>query len=94
MAIRFRPLRIIEHKPGCPQRTLHSVEFMSTGHGPDTADAMTAVEVLREALAAAGIVLPSLATDTASPALELVNLGRVRADVALRLADAIRQGRA
>nr|WP_244299286.1 hypothetical protein [Streptomyces viridochromogenes] len=53
---------------------------------------MTAVESLREALTAAGIVLPSLGMDPASPSLNLVNLGRVRADVALRLAEAIRRG--
>lgn len=65
---------------------------MSTAHEPDTADAMAAVDALREALTAAGIVLPSLATDTASSSLELVTLGRVRAGVALRLADVIRRG--
>lgn len=65
---------------------------MGTAHEPDTADATAAVEVLREALTAAGIVLPSLATEAASPSLELVTLGRVRADVALRLAHIIRQG--
>uniref|UniRef100_A0AAU2AIR6 Uncharacterized protein n=1 Tax=Streptomyces sp. NBC_00093 TaxID=2975649 RepID=A0AAU2AIR6_9ACTN len=51
-----------------------------------------AVEALREALTTAGIVLPSLGTDTASPSLNLINLGRVRADIALRLADAIKRG--
>ncbi|MEV5182878.1 hypothetical protein AB0K88_24270 [Streptomyces werraensis] len=55
--------------------------------GPDP---FTAVESLRAALTAAGIVLPSLAVDTAAPALRLVELGRVRADVALRLAHALR----
>ncbi|MFF4612087.1 hypothetical protein ACFY1Q_20760 [Streptomyces albidoflavus] len=52
----------------------------------------TAVESLRTALAAAGIVLPSLAVDTASPHLGLVELGRVRADVAAQLAEALRDG--
>ncbi|MFF7026774.1 hypothetical protein [Streptomyces sp. 021-3] len=52
----------------------------------------TAVESLRTALAAAGIVLPSLAVDTASPHLGLVELGRVRADVAAQLAAALRVG--
>ncbi|MEW1670345.1 MULTISPECIES: hypothetical protein [Streptomyces] len=52
----------------------------------------TAVESLRTALAAAGIVLPSLAVDTASPHLGLVELGRVRADVAAQLAAALRDG--
>ncbi|MFF7771708.1 hypothetical protein ACFZC7_35075 [Streptomyces massasporeus] len=66
--------------------------MVTTQQEPDTADAMTAVEALREALTAAKIVLPSLGMDPASPALNLVNLGRVRADVALRLAEAIRRG--
>ncbi|MFF8545856.1 hypothetical protein ACF07Z_03235 [Streptomyces albidoflavus] len=52
----------------------------------------TAVELLRTALADAGIVLPSLAVDTASPHLGLVELGRVRADVAAQLAVALRDG--
>ncbi|MGW3647010.1 hypothetical protein [Streptomyces sp. NPDC000878] len=39
-----------------------------------------------------GIVLPSLGVDAASPALGLVELGRVRADVALRLAHTLRHG--
>ncbi|MER7061035.1 hypothetical protein ACH4MU_25215 [Streptomyces albidoflavus] len=52
----------------------------------------TAVESLRTSLAAAGIVLPSLAVDTASPHLGLVELGRVRADVAAQLAEALRDG--
>jgi hypothetical protein len=67
---------------------------MTTVQKSGTTEAVEAVEVLREALTAAGIVLPSLGADTASPALNLINLGRVRADVALRLADAIRRGRA
>jgi hypothetical protein len=52
----------------------------------------SAVETLREALTAAGIVLPSLGADTASPSLNLIFLGRARTDVALRPADAIRRG--
>ncbi|GAB7074102.1 hypothetical protein [Streptomyces albidoflavus] len=52
----------------------------------------TAVESLRTALADAGIVLPSLAVDTASPHLGLVELGRVRPDVAAQLAEALRDG--
>ncbi|WP_330288956.1 hypothetical protein [Streptomyces sp. NBC_00576] len=55
-------------------------------------DPFTAVESLRTALDQVGIVLPSLAVDAASPALGLVELGRVRADVALRLAHTLRQG--
>ncbi|MFE2353488.1 hypothetical protein [Streptomyces parvulus] len=53
-------------------------------------DPFTAVESLRAALDSAGIVLPSLAVDAATPSLALVDLGRVRADVALRLATALR----
>ncbi|MET7508775.1 hypothetical protein [Streptomyces albidoflavus] len=52
----------------------------------------TAVDSLRSALSDAGIVLPSLAVDTASPHLGLVELGRVRADVAAQLAEALRNG--
>ncbi|KUO23081.1 hypothetical protein [Streptomyces dysideae] len=59
---------------------------------PGTSDVTAAVETLREALTAAGIVLPSLGVDEASPSLNLITLGRVRADVALRLADIIRRG--
>ncbi|MFJ2722757.1 hypothetical protein [Streptomyces sp. NPDC087437] len=55
-------------------------------------DPSTAVESLRSALSQAGIVLPSLAVDVGSPALGLIELGRVRADVAMRLATALRQG--
>ncbi len=65
---------------------------MVTTQEPGTTDALEAVEVLREALAAAGLVLPSLGADTASPSLNLITLGRVRADVALRLADVIQRG--
>lgn len=57
-------------------------------------DPYVALEALREALGEAGIVLPSLRVDPASPALKLVELGRVRADVAMRLADALRRGEA
>lgn len=52
----------------------------------------TAVESLRAALDKAGIVLPSLAVDPASPSLALVDLGRVRADVAMRLAGVLQRG--
>ncbi|WP_405773404.1 hypothetical protein [Streptomyces sp. NBC_01538] len=64
---------------------------MVTAQEPGTT-AAEAVEALREALTAAGIVLPSLGADMASPSLNLITLGRVRAEVALRLADAIRRG--
>ncbi|WP_405900403.1 hypothetical protein OG242_25735 [Streptomyces sp. NBC_00727] len=55
-------------------------------------DPFTAMESLRSALADAGIALPSLAVDAASPQLRLVELGRVRADVAARLAVALQRG--
>lgn len=63
---------------------------MVTAH--NDADPSTAVESLRAALAEAGIVFPSLGLDFASPDLELVELGRVRADIAERLAQALRRG--
>nr|WSU75149.1 hypothetical protein OG499_20360 [Streptomyces anulatus] len=55
-------------------------------------DPFVATESLRAALAEVGIVLPSLGVDPASPALRLVELGRVRADVAARLAEALQRG--
>ncbi|MXM66097.1 hypothetical protein GR925_22255 [Streptomyces sp. HUCO-GS316] len=55
-------------------------------------DPYTTVEMLRAALDEAGIVLPSLGVDPASPSLKLIELGRVRADVAMRLAHALRRG--
>ncbi|WP_033284805.1 hypothetical protein [Streptomyces sp. NRRL F-525] len=55
-------------------------------------DPRTAVKSLRQALAEAGIVLPSLGVDCVHPGLKLVELGRVRADVAVRLAEAVRRG--
>ncbi|MGW0471103.1 hypothetical protein [Streptomyces coeruleorubidus] len=55
-------------------------------------DPYAAVESLREALTEAGIVLPSLSVDPASPQLKLVELARVRADVAARLAEALQRG--
>ncbi|MEV5603259.1 hypothetical protein AB0L33_17645 [Streptomyces sp. NPDC052299] len=55
-------------------------------------DALAAMESLRGALADAGLVLPSLGVDSVSPALRLVELGRVRADVAARLAEALQRG--
>lgn len=54
------------------------------------ADPSAAVEQLREALTQADIVLPSLGVDTAAPSLRLVQLGTVRADVAVKVAAAIR----
>ncbi|MEU9189511.1 hypothetical protein AB0D14_34205 [Streptomyces sp. NPDC048484] len=58
---------------------------------PDV-DPHAAVETLRAALTDAGIVLPSLRVDPASPQLRLIDLGRVRSDAAARLAEAIRRG--
>lgn len=55
-------------------------------------DPQAALETLRAALTDAGIVLPSLRVDPASPQLRLIELGRVRSDVAARLAEAIRRG--
>jgi hypothetical protein len=55
-------------------------------------DVYAAVETLRAALDEAGIVLPSLDAERVSPDLRLVELGRIRADVALRLAEALRRG--
>lgn len=53
-------------------------------------DPYTTVETLRAALDDAGIVIPSLRVD---PQMEqLIELGRLRVDVALRLADALRRG--
>ncbi|CAM5687320.1 putative protein OS=Streptomyces fumanus OX=67302 GN=GCM10018772_13710 PE=4 SV=1 [Streptomyces fumanus] len=58
----------------------------------DDVNAFAAMESLRVALDQAHIVLPSLGVDARSPALGLVELGRVRADVAMRLAEALRHG--
>ncbi|WTQ88011.1 hypothetical protein OG941_11385 [Streptomyces sp. NBC_00147] len=65
---------------------------MARTRKPDNAEARDAVEALRAALSEVGIVFPSLGVDDASFGPGLVNLGRVRADIARRLADAIRQG--
>ncbi|OUD00005.1 hypothetical protein [Streptomyces swartbergensis] len=55
-------------------------------------DPFTAMESLRAALDQVGIVLPSLAVDAASPTLRMVELGGVRADVAMRPARALQRG--
>ncbi|TQE27404.1 hypothetical protein Sipo8835_27270 [Streptomyces ipomoeae] len=60
----------------------------------DAVDPFTAVESLRAALDQAGIVFPSLAVEPTSPDLRLVDLGRIRADVAIRLAHALQRGEA
>ncbi|MDT7847176.1 hypothetical protein [Streptomyces justiciae] len=54
-------------------------------------DPFAAVESLRAALDAAGIVLPSLAVDPQQSTVRLIDLGRIRPDVALRLATALRR---
>jgi hypothetical protein len=62
---------------------------------PDTdVDPFAAMELLRAALDQAGIVFPSLAVDAAAPSLRLIDLGRIRADVAMRLAAALQRGAA
>ncbi|GAA4984460.1 MULTISPECIES: hypothetical protein [Streptomyces] len=58
----------------------------------DDVDPFAAMESLRAALDQERIVLPSLGVDAGSPALGLVELGRVRADVAMRLAEVLRRG--
>ncbi|WP_089107436.1 hypothetical protein [Streptomyces hyaluromycini] len=58
----------------------------------DVSDTQAAVEALRVALDGAGIILPSLRVDPASPRLQLVELRRVRANVAVRLARALQPG--
>lgn len=65
---------------------------MATTQEPQEADPYAAAESLRAALDQAGIIFPSLGVDYGSPQLGLVNLGRVRADVAIRLADQLRRG--
>lgn len=55
-------------------------------------DPHKAMETLRDALFGVGVVFPSLSVDHVSPDLKLVDLGRVRADVAMRLAHALRRG--
>ncbi|MFF7542667.1 hypothetical protein ACFZCU_03375 [Streptomyces canus] len=65
---------------------------MARAHQTQGVDPFMATECLRSALSQAGIVLPSLAVDAGSPTLGLVELGRVRADVAMRLAEALRRG--
>jgi hypothetical protein len=55
-------------------------------------DPFVAMEFLRAALAEFGIVFPSLSVDGASPVLRLIELGRVRSDVAARLAEALQRG--
>ncbi|TJZ52915.1 hypothetical protein FCH28_17235 [Streptomyces piniterrae] len=64
---------------------------MSSVNEHQWTDPVEAAESLRTALSSVGIVLPSLAADAASPELRLVDLGRVRAEVAVELADAIRR---
>ncbi|WP_190137128.1 hypothetical protein [Streptomyces longispororuber] len=51
-----------------------------------------ATEDLRDALTDVDIVLPSLGVDIGSVELRLVNLERIRPDVAVRLAAQLRRG--
>lgn len=67
---------------------------MASGTELVTVDPFAAVESLRAALDQAGIVLPSLAVDPAGPPLDLIDLGRIRAGVAMRLAEALQRGAA
>ncbi|NUW02030.1 hypothetical protein [Streptomyces sp. CAI 127] len=64
---------------------------MASKEQQDT-DPFMAMESLRAALAEVGITLPSLRLDLASPALNLVELGRVSSGVAVRLAEALQRG--
>ncbi|MGP9020289.1 hypothetical protein ACT1U9_18040 [Streptomyces sp. BR1] len=57
----------------------------------NASESHAATELLRAALNRAGIVLPSLGTDDGS-SLGLVTLGRVRPDVAVRLAARLDMG--
>ncbi|MEU5438925.1 hypothetical protein AB0G73_37110 [Streptomyces sp. NPDC020719] len=57
----------------------------------NASESQAATELLRAALKRAGIVLPSLGTDDGS-SLGLVTLGRVRPDVAVRLAARLDMG--
>lgn len=63
---------------------------MATEKTHQALDPFAVREDLREALSDAGIVLPSLRVDPQMP--ELIELGRVRVDVAVRLAEAVRRG--
>jgi hypothetical protein len=65
--------------------------MVTTSDDVDNVDAFAAVESLRAALGGAGIVLASPAADPATPSRSLVDLGRVRADVAMRLAHPLHQ---
>jgi hypothetical protein len=64
---------------------------MATKKQPSV-DPYLAVEALRAALTEAGIVFPSPRVDPASPESKLIDPGRVCADVADRLANALRRG--
>lgn len=73
------------------QSLVPNVPFMTKKELRDL-DPHAAMESLRTALIENDIVLPSLSVDIASPDLKLVELGRVRADVAERLAQALQRG--
>ncbi len=59
---------------------------------PGRVDPFEAMETLRSALDDAGITVPGLWVNRASSEPRLVELGEVRADVALQLAHALRRG--
>lgn len=67
-------------------------------HAPEGVDAEDAVKALRLALHAADVTLPDLGADGCTcgrfPAPVLVELGCVRGDVALRLAEVVAKGAA
>lgn len=65
---------------------------MKTTQAKPKVRADVATAELREALAMAGITMPSLGIENASPNLELVALGCIRVDVAFKLAEVIRNG--
>lgn len=68
--------------------------MVTTSDDADDVDALAAVESLRAALTGAGTVRPCLAADPATRSLAFVDLdlGHVRAAVALRLAHTPHEG--
>ncbi|MFI6361022.1 hypothetical protein ACIBJF_53130 [Streptomyces sp. NPDC050743] len=81
---RSRPAR-----HGAEPRKDHSVRFMATRQKRDV-DPVHGSGSPANSPDKVGVVFPSLRVDPASPVLKLVELGRVRADVAERLAYALR----
>ncbi|WAZ27363.1 hypothetical protein STRCI_008447 [Streptomyces cinnabarinus] len=64
----------------------------ATSARPVRVDPFEAMETLRSALDEAGITFPGLWVNSASSEPQLVELGEVRADVALQLAHALQLG--